>query len=200
MGHRAIVSPLLAYRAVDWTLPRGEFDGALLTSARAVTPRATTLAHLPAHTVGPATTAAARAAGFATVHEGPGGGGQALLDALAPGIRRLLWLAAEDRTALVPPPGTVLVPVTAYAMGLAPLTAEAAEALGAATIDWTLLTSARAARRFAAEVDRIGTVRACVSVAGISPAVLAAAGPGWRAGIAAPAPNEAAMLAAIGIA
>ena len=199
-GHRAIVSPLLVWRAVAWGVPEDGFDGVLITSARALDAGpVAAIAHLPAHTVGPATSTAARRAGFMQVHEGPGGGGQAVLDALPPGNRRLLWLAAQARTALVAPPCTELVPVTTYAMDLAPLTAEASSALAAHAVDWAVLTSARAARHFAAEVDRIGTPRVCVGVGAISAAVLAAAGHGWRAGVAAPAATEDALLAALAL-
>ncbi len=156
------------------------------------------LLDLPAYTVGPATSVAARAAGFGDVREGPGGGGQALLGALA-GAGRLLWLAAEERTALVPPAGVTLVPVVTYAMDLARLSEEAGAALAVGAVDWALLTSARAARRFADEVDRLGVVRGGVGVGAISVAVLAAAGTGWRAGMAAARANEAALLGALGL-
>ena len=198
-GHRAIVSPLLVWRGVEWALPEGAFDGVLLTSARALHGAGVArVTHLPAWTVGPATSAAARAAGFTQAREGPGGGGQALLDGLA-GAGRLLWLAAAERTALVAPPGVTLVPVVTYAMDLGSLSEEAAAALGAGAIDWALLTSARAARRFAAEVDRLGVARAAMGVGAISAAVLAAAGDGWRAGVAAWVANEAGVLGAIGV-
>ncbi len=199
MGHAAIVSPLLVGRGVDWRVPGGVFDAVLLTSARALSGVAAKLAILPAYTVGPATSAAARAAGFGDVREGPGGGGQALLDTLAPGVRRLLWLAAEARTALRPPPGTELVPVASYAMDLARLSDAATAALGRGMADWALLTSARAARQFAAEVDRIGADRSMVGVGAISAAVLAAAGPGWRAGVAATVATEVALIDVLGL-
>lgn len=156
------------------------------------------LLDLPAYTVGPATSAAARAAGFGDVREGPGGGGQALLGAL-PGAGRLLWLAAKERTALVPPAGVTLVPVVTYAMDLARLSDEAGAVLAAGSVDWALLTSARAARRFGDEVDRLGVARGGVGVGAISAAVLAAAGAGWRAGVAATRSNEAALLEALGL-
>ena len=180
-------------------MPGGAFDGVLLTSARAVHGEAlAVVTHLPALTVGPATSAAARAAGFGDMREGPGGGGQALLDA-HPGAGRLLWLAAAERTALVPPDAVTLVPVVTYAMDLAPLSDEAGVALATGAIDWALLTSARAARQFAAEMDRRGIARARVGVGAISAAVLAAAGVGWRAGVAAVKPHEAALLEALGL-
>ncbi len=200
-GHAAIVSPLLVFRAMDWRMPEGAFDGVLITSARAVADAAplAALRHLPAHTVGPATSAAAKRAGFPEVREGPGGGGQALLDALDPGPRCLLWLAAEERTALVPPPGVALLPVVTYAMEVTPLSAQAAAALRAGTVDWALLTSARAARKFAAEIDRLGVARSGICVGAISAAVLVAAGQGWRACVAAPQATEAALIQALAL-
>ena len=65
--------------------------------------------------------------------------------------------------------------------------------------DWVLLYSPRTAAHFAAECDRLGVARAAIALAAISPAALAAAGPGWARTATAAAPNEDALLAAIGV-
>jgi uroporphyrinogen-III synthase len=59
-----------------------------------------------------------------------------------------------------------------------------------------LLHSPRAAALFAELADAAGVSRATVRIAAISPAVLAAAGAGWAAGIAASSPDDDALLAA----
>lgn len=194
LGHEVTLHPLLGFEAVAWTPPDTLPEAVVLTSAAAarlagVVPAA--LRGVPAHAVGAATAAAARAAGFADVRVG-NGGVQALLDAMAAaGTRQVLHLAGEDRTPVAVPAGMELVIRTVYRACLLPLPA-------LPEVDWVLLFSARTAAQFAAEVDRLGGDRASLAIAAISPAALAAAGAGWRRAVAAVTPDEDALLAVIG--
>ena len=188
LGHQPVVQPLLATEAVAWAIPDALPDAVLLTSAASVRhagDAAAALMGLPAHAVGGATAAAARAAGWCDVREGPGTV-QALLDGLAP--CRLLHLAGADRTDAQPPAGVAVDVATVYRAVLQPLAALPA-------VDGVLLYSARTARHFAAEWDRLGGARGAVQLYAISPAALAAAGTGWAMAAAAPQPTEAALLA-----
>lgn len=195
LGHEAIAAPLLGFEAVAWAPPETLPDALLLTSAAAARLAGAVPAAfqaLPAYTVGAATAAAARAAGFADVRVGDGGV-QALIDAMAvAGTRRVLHLAGEDRTAVTVPDGLELVIRTVYRACLQPLAALPA-------VDWVLLYSARTAGQFAAEVDRLAGDRGSIAIAAISSRALAAAGGGWRRAVAAESPDEDALLAAIGV-
>jgi uroporphyrinogen-III synthase len=188
LGHQPVVQPLLATEAADWALPATPPDAVLITSAASVRhagAAAAALMGLPAHAVGGATAAAARAAGWRAVREGPGNV-QALLDGLPP--CRLLHLAGADRTDAQPPAGVVVDIATVYRAVLKPLAA-------LPDVAGVLLYSARTARHFAAEWDRLGGARGAVKLYAISPAALAAAGSGWASAQAAPQPTEAALLA-----
>ena len=62
--------------AVEWDVPDGPFDAVMLTSEAALRLAgrgAMLFADLPTYCVGPATMAAAMAAGFTNVRPGPGG-------------------------------------------------------------------------------------------------------------------------------
>jgi uroporphyrinogen-III synthase len=195
-GHEALLAPLLELEAVDWDAPETAPQAVMMTSAAAVRlAGAAALAYraVPMFAVGAATAAAAREAGFADVRVG-GSGVQDLLMAMADaGIGTALHLAGEDRTAVDVPDSLTLAIRTVYRARLRPLAA-------LPPVDFVLLYSARTAAHFAGEVDRLGAVRSSISVAAISPAALAAAGPGWRRAVAAESPDEDALLAAIGAA
>jgi len=200
-GHRAVVAPIMQPRTLAWDWPEAAFDALLLTSPRALgDARAPThLAAVPVHAVGPATAEAARRAGFGDVREGPGGGGQRLLDTLEPPPARLLWLAARDRTALVPPPGTALTIVENYAVDPVALGAQALALLRAGEIDRVLLHSARIAAHFAFLIDRAAVARATVALGALSQAVADAAGAGWRNVRVAMRADDPALLHACGL-
>lgn len=191
MGHAATVQPLLATEALDWVLPAPLPDAVLITSAAAVRhagPAVAGLQHLPALCVGEATATAARAAGWQAAAAGPGTVQALLDDAARSPHRRLLHLAGEDRTPVRVPPMLTVTTVIVYRAVLHPLPALPA-------VDAVLLHSPRTARQFAAEWDRLGGRRSSLRLFAISPATLAAAGPGWASGEAAAAPAEAALLA-----
>lgn len=195
-GHVALVAPLLATEALAWTVPDPLPPAVMLTSAAAArlfdahaAPPPALLAR-PCFAVGAATAAAARAAGFRDVRAG-GGNAQALVDGIAAaGIAELLHLAGEDRSDVVVPAGLSIVTRVVYAARLLPLARPA-------PFDVAWLFSARTAAHFAAECDRLGLARDDVAIAAISPAVAAAAGPGWRRIDIAASPDESALLATL---
>jgi uroporphyrinogen-III synthase len=188
LGHDPVVHPLLATHGVAWAPPAPPPGAIILTSAAAVRhagPNAEALKSLPVHAVGEATASAARAAGWASVHTGPGTV-QALIEGLAAG--HYLHLAGAELTPVAMPPGINVTRVTVYATPLLPL-----PALPDAAV--VLLHSPRTAAQFAAEWDRLGGLRADIALFAISTATQAAAGSGWASADVAPEPTEAALLA-----
>ena len=197
LGHDIALSPLMAATALDWTPPATPPAAIMFTSAfaaRLAGPAARAYHALPVFTVGKATAIAACDAGFTQVEDG-GGTAQALLDTIAAaGLADALHLAGQDRTPVVVPPVLTIKTVFVYSAQLRPLTADPTDT------DWILLYSPRTAAHFAAECDRRGHRRDALSIAGLSAAVIAAAGPGWARSRAAATPDEDALLAAMGIA
>ena len=194
-GHDVVVAPLLATMAVAWDRPATLPDAVLLTSAAAVrlAGDVAALQRLPCFTLGAATAAAARAAGWADVRAGDGHV-QAVIDRIAAmGLGDVLHLAGADRTGMTVPDGLRIATRIVYCAAAQPLPSLPA-------VDWVLLYSPRTAGLFAAECDRLEHPRAGVAIAAISVAALAAAGPGWARAVAAATPDEAALLAAIGAA
>ncbi len=192
-GHEVIVSPLLDPASVAWDVPEGPFDAIMFTSgaaARLAGPQAAQFTGLPAYCVGASTADAARAAGFRQVVAGSGDAASLARRVAADGFRHVLHLAGRDRVEV---PGVTARIV--YAAEPAPLSDEAVAALAAGRIDWILLFSARTAAQFAC----LWADRNALSAAAISPAVLAAAGSGWRRIVAATEPSEAGVLAAAGL-
>lgn len=188
-GHVVTIAPLMAFETIDWHAESPEVI--MLTSPQAAEAAARAIVwKVPVYAVGAATAAAARSAGFADVRDG-GGTAQALVDRIAAdGFARVLHLAGADRTPIDVPDALKIDIVTVYRARLLPL-----EAMP--QVDAVLLYSARTAAHFAAEADRLGVARAGVAIFALSPAVAAAAGPGWREMAVADAPNEASMLATI---
>lgn len=173
--------PLFLLQPLPWTLPKGDFDGLLLTSANAVR-LAGALPDLPVHAVGEATAAAARSAGaqVATVGEG---GVDALLATLAPDLR-LLQLAGEDRIAPTAPRQQIIsVPV----YRAEPLPLPPADVIEGCVL---LVHSPAAGRRLAHFTGR----RELVRIAAISPAAAEACGTGWERIEAADRPSDEALL------
>lgn len=195
LGLAAIGVPLFAIRPRAWDAPPAErFDALLVGSANAFRlggPGLDAYRGLPVHAVGQATARAATAQGF-TVASAGAGGLQAVL-ARVPAPARLLRLAGEERVPLIPPQGVTVEERVVYASEPVPMPARLAERLRDPAV--VLLHSAEAARHFAAECDRIGLDRACISLASIGPRVSAAAGAGWRAVAEAASPAAAPLLA-----
>ncbi|HSQ96900.1 MAG TPA: uroporphyrinogen-III synthase [Croceibacterium sp.] len=187
--------PLFEIRPLEWALPPGQFDGLLLGSANALRhpgPLVDNLVDIPVYAVGEATGEAARQRGFAVVRTGHGGL-QDLLDDMAGEPLRLLRLAGREHVPLTPPPRIAIETAVAYdSVGLALPGRVAAQLANGALV---LLHSAAAARRFAAECDRLAVRRGEIRLAALGPRIAQAAGTGWAEVRSAAEPNEAALLA-----
>ena len=190
MGLEPVLAPLFKIRPLDWDAPDpSAFDAILFTSANAAReagPQLTRYVHLPCHTVGEATAAAATAAGFADVGTGPSDGAAAL----AAMSGRVLHLCGREHLPLFRDGVTVERRIVYAADPAAVLPAAAQDALAAGAVP--LLHSPRAAAAFAGfvpESRRIG-----VTAAAISAAAAAALGPGWRHIAVAARPRDEALL------
>ncbi|MGE7206606.1 uroporphyrinogen-III synthase [Sphingomonas sp. NPDC019816] len=183
--------PLFAARALDWTPPDpAEVDALLFTSAQGVRlagPALARLADRPVIAVGPATAAAARAAGLSVVLTGDTDAAAVVAAARAGGFARLLHLAGRDRVAT---DAVVRIVYAAEPIDIPP------DTVRDLTGTIVLLHSARAAARLARLVDDHGVERAAIALVAISAKTAAAAGPGWRAVALAGAPRDDAMIAA----
>ncbi|MET0181188.1 MAG: uroporphyrinogen-III synthase [Novosphingobium sp.] len=197
LGLAARAAPLFVVEPVAWAPPApAAFDAILFASANALRhagPALADLAALPAYAVGEATAAAARSAGFVVAATGSGGA-QELVPCLArDGRRRVLRLAGAAHVALSPPATMTITTIVVYAARPLPLAGEAIDALRRGGV--TLLHSAEAARRLAAECTRAGLERGRVALACLAPRIAQAAGPGWRFVAVAERTDEAALLA-----
>jgi uroporphyrinogen-III synthase len=190
MGLAAIAAPLFRVRPLDWAPPAALPAAVLLTSANAVRhggPQLAALARLPAYAVGAATAEAARQAGFGRIVTGEGDAEAILALARRDGIGALLHLAGRAHRDVVPDDIRIDRRIVYAADPVETLPEAARAALPDAV---ALLHSPRAARLFARLADPAG-----IAIAAISPATLAAAGPGWRRAEAAAQPTDASLLA-----
>lgn len=195
LGLDPLAAPLFAIEAVPWTAPEQEdFDQLIAGSANAFRfggAELDKLTDLPVVAVGERTAAAAREAGFTVAAIGQGGL-QTLLDTFAMPTR-LLRLSGEERIDLSLPMGVTMVERTVYCAAPLPLSDQAIEALATGAV--ALLHSGEAARRFAAECDRLSIARGKVSLAALAPRIATAAGSGWARIEVAPEVTDAALLA-----
>lgn len=189
----ATAAPLFAITPVAWVPSDDAHDALMLTSANALrhAGEALTRHHrLPAYTVGAATAAAARDAGFADIRVGTSDAAALLAQMAADGIGRPLHLAGrEHRDA--GHPGLTITRRIVYAtdpVGELPEAARTALADGAIA----LLHSPRAAVLFASLITDPSTIR----IAAISRATAQAAGQGWAAVAIAASPTDQALLQA----
>jgi uroporphyrinogen-III synthase len=193
LGLEAVTAPLFTVRAVTWEAPDpGSVDAILLTSAqsaRQAGPPLERFLRLPCHTVGDATAAAAREAGFGDVRTGPADGAAALA---AVAGERVLHLCGRDHVALAHPRLTVERRIVYAADAVEALPPQAADALERGAL--ALIHSPRAGAVFARLVDEAGVPRASVPLAAISEAAAAAAGGGWRSIACAGQPRDEALL------
>jgi uroporphyrinogen-III synthase len=206
-GLEPVVVPLFEVVPVAWDVPDpAGFDAVVMTSANAARhggPGLAALTGLDCLTVGEATAAASRAAGFRRVSSGvteeqarrfreaiPGIGDAAMLawsirisssgeDRIKP---RLLHLAGVDHLAFEVD-GTTTIPV--YDARMVDVKLPPA--------DIALVHSARAGARLAVLTPE----RANTQIVAISPAAARACGPGWAAVHVADFPREHAMLATL---
>ena len=190
-GLAAIRLPLFGVRALDWPPPDpADFDALFLTSANAVRlagPGLAMLRDLPVHAVGEATAAAAQGAGFDVVAIGDSNAAALVDAAAARGVKRALLVSGRER---------VLDEGIIVARAIAVYAADALPAPDVTPLAGcvALLHSPRTAQRLGALLDGAGIPRAGVRIAALSAAVAAAAGTGWDRVVAAPTPNDIALL------
>lgn len=193
LGLAVVTIPLFRVAPLPWSVPDpAQHDALLLTSANAVRHAGSglaALAALPAYAVGAATARAAEAAGLPIAGTGQRGA-QALVDTMTScGLRRILWLAGEERSAM----NSGAAQITAISCYAADAIADprgwAKAVAGPAVL---LAHSARAAQRAAALA---GPARAHLCLAAISPAAAAAGGDGWATVAAAALPTDTDLLA-----
>ena len=196
LGLKPVVAPIFEVRPIAWQAPDpARFDAVLLTSANAARHGGAglvSLRHLPCFAVGPATADAASRSGFEDVRTGPSNGA-ALIPLLAEaGVSRALHLCGREHIALEHPQVT-LVTLPVYASEpAASLPRTAAEAIASGAL--ILLHSPGSALCFGRLFDRAGMARETASIAAISKAAEAAAGPGWAEVACAPEPRDEALL------
>lgn len=194
LGLQARACPLFRIAPIDWTPPPAAgFDALLVTSAQAARIGGAGLEGyrgLPAYAVGAATAQALGAAGFPSVIAGAGDGGEIAARLATDGHRAVLHLAGADAAPFDPGPLSI-TRIAIYAAMEAAGRAELAALLMPDTL--LLVHSPRAGARLATLVDQ--AARAALHLVAISPAALAACGPGWASARAAPDPTDEAMLA-----
>ena len=198
LGWGTIQAPLFTVSPIPWSAPDPRaFDAVMLTSANAARLGAAALArftYLPLYAVGRATAEAARQTGFSDIRCGSSDAEALIAQAAADGITSILHLAGREHRP-APSGGIMIDHRIVYAAEPADrLPDQVQSALGKGAV--ALLHSPRAAALFADLLGDAGIPCANVRIAAISPAALAAAGTGWQASIAAPAPDDEALLAA----
>jgi uroporphyrinogen-III synthase len=183
-GFDTMAAPLLAIEPLPWTVPGGDFDGLLFTSAEAppLVAGVPMLRDLPAFAVGGRTAAAARRAGFRVAGAGEADAAGAVRLAAAAGVTHLLHPGGAHRAGFAIPVGLSVAAVPVYRARLADSLPDAARtALATGDIFATMLFSARTATCFARLADAAGLRRNSLRLAVLSPAVAQAAGSGWDA-------------------
>ena len=192
-GLEAVIAPLFTVRPLDWDpISPDEFEAVLFTSANAPRHAGEGLApftQLPCYTVGDASAAAAREAGFATVTAGPSDGAAILRIMEADGVRRAVHFTAPEPADL-PETQVSLHKVPVYiTLSGDRMPDEAVAAVNAGAV--VLLHSPRAAELFS---DLIGERRGITRIAAISAAAAAAAGTGWADVVVAAEPRDDALI------
>lgn len=210
LGHEAIVAPLLDFVPMPLEGPEERPAALAFTSANAVTalesaPAVRDWRELPVFCVGERTAAAARAAGYGDVRASEGGAvelARLVSASLSPSAGTVLYPAAQDRSgdleAELAAAGRKVRLVEIYRMEpVGELPSAAATALAEGQVDGVLLYSRRTAEIFA----RLATAAGLRPVIEATPCyVLApaiAAGLPFGRVVAAAAPNEDALLAAL---
>lgn len=198
-GWRPIVSPIFRIEPIAWgSPPAGDYDALFVTSANAVRQAGKAIrayAVMPAYAVGDATARALKAGGFTDIRTGRGDAAMMLEAAAENGVARALHLAGEDYRDVGHDAITIDRRIVYRSAAIDRFGEKALTALreGGGAV---LLHSGRAAEHFARMCDEARISRRHVRIAALAPAVLAAAGTGWRAGVAADKPDDAALLAA----
>ena len=197
LGLAAFVEPLFEIAPLPWIAPDpADFDAVMMTSANAARHGGPQLARyrgLPLFAVGPATAAAARAAGFNVAVQG-GGDVSALWTGVEAGPhRRVLQLGGEHRRSCTPARIAVVEVPVYLSRAVDGLSNAARDVARSGAI--ALLHSPRAAALFAGLIDRAEINRTLVHIVAISATAAQRAGTGWAGVMAADEPSDAAMLA-----
>ncbi|MBB3926174.1 uroporphyrinogen-III synthase [Sphingobium jiangsuense] len=193
MGMEALVYPLFRVEPLAWDAPDpAAFDALMLSSANGLRhggPKLALYHDLPVVAVGEPTAEAARAHGFRRVTVA-GPDARAMIAALGEaGHRHVLHLCGADYRKA--DPGALrIVRRPVYRAVEAGSGEELAPLLQRADI--VLAHSPRAAQRLAALIP--AEARARLALVAISPAARDAAGEGWRRALAAPTPDDPALL------
>ena len=186
-GLDAVATPLFVIESLAWAGPEaGNYDGLLLTSARAVQfagEELEKLRGLRVYAVGGATAEAARDAGFDVAATGDAGVDR-LLDSIAPDLN-LLQLCGEDRRE----PSEHRQRITPLPVYRARVVEEVD--MSAMHDAVALIHSPRAGRRFA----ELAPDRESIAIVAISNDAADAVGDGWQAVEATPEPTDEALLA-----
>jgi uroporphyrinogen-III synthase len=195
-GFEPVCLPFFEIAPRPWQAPDPQlFDAVMVTSSNAIRKAGAQLDKLhslPFHAVGARSADAVRAAGLTLASTGTAGVEALVASAAAVGHSRLLWLAGEDRTKIDPPAGSTIDILTVYASDPVALGPEAGAMIASCPI--VALHSARAATTFGDYVDNSGLTRQRFTLAAFSPAIGAAAGPGWAGIATAATPDDAALL------
>lgn len=211
-GHTAAVTPLMRIEPVAAEIGPGPFAAVLFTSANAPRmlenhPHRAALLDLPVFTVGRASAAAARAAGFGTVSSADGDAGDLLRLVVAGGRPPLplLYLAGEDRagdlTGALAEHGVRAKTAVIYRAVAAPFPEIAVRELNAGRVDGVLHFSRRSASLYVEGATAAGVLAAALRpkhycFAAQTAELLRSAG---AADVAvAPRPQESALIALIG--
>ncbi|MGE3745064.1 MAG: uroporphyrinogen-III synthase [Sphingomonadaceae bacterium] len=197
LGLDALATPIFTVEAVDWTPPdTASFDAVLMTSANAARFGGEGLSRyhsLPLFAVGVATARAAQDAGFTEVTSGAADGAAIVALAVAQGKRRLLHLVGRDHIALDDPRAAIERRIVYASEAVRALPDHARTSMDDGAL--VLLHSVRAAQLFGELFDAARLNRSSIMIAGLSPAICAAAGVGWASVAAAPTPDDEALLA-----
>lgn len=198
-GWRPVVSPIFRIEPIAWGAPAADgYDALFVTSANAVRQAGKAVnayAGLPAYAVGDATARALKAAGFSDIRTGRGDAAMMLEAAAENGVGTALHLAGEDYRDVGHDAISIDRRIVYRSAAIDRFGAKALAALreGGGAV---LLHSGRAAEHFGRLCEAEKIPRGRVRIAALAPAVLDAAGPGWRASVAAAKPDDAALLAA----
>ena len=195
LGLTAMVDPLFKVESIAWSCPAAEnFDALLLTSANALRYGGAQLVDylsLPVLAVGEKTAAKAEKTGFRVVKTGAAGARELLGEVELEPYRSILWLAGEQHAELMVE-GRHLETVPVYRSRAIPLGEQASASLADETA--ILLHSARAARHFVSELDRLQLPKSKHHVLAFSKNVAEAAGQGWKSVQTARHPDDDALL------
>lgn len=195
LGLPAVVDPLFIVDSIAWSGPEAkDFDALLLTSANALRFGGAGLdayRSLPVLAVGEKTAAAAVNAGFRVEKTGQTCARDLLRALDDASHRNILWLAGDQHSDLSSVAQQLeIVPV--YRSNAIPLGEQAKTCLAEETV--VLLHSARAARHFVAELERLRLPKSRHHVLAISRKVAEATGPGWKSVQCADHPDDDALL------